>query len=170
MTRRRWLIAFAVLVAVTAASYALITYVRRQRTVADAVGMYGTAARARLRPFFTRAHVAYPPRRIALLVFKRERRLVVWARDDKSGWRFIRDYAVLAASGRGGPKLRHPRAERPPRRGAAGRAGNAAVDPAALAVDRRRAARVPDRVGVEQRDGRCWPIEDVSEELTRSRT
>ena len=106
MTRRRLLIAAAVLVAVTAASYALITYVRRQPTVADAVAIYGVAARARLRPFFTRAHVAYPPRRIALLVFKRERRLVVWARDDKSGWRFIRDYAVLAASGRSGPKLR----------------------------------------------------------------
>src|SRR5205814_9302535 len=30
----------------------------------------------------------------------------VWARDDRSGWRFIRDYAVLAASGRSGPKLR----------------------------------------------------------------
>ena len=106
MTRRRLLIAVAALVAVTAASYALITYVRRQRTVADAVALYGAAARARLRPFFTRAHVAYPPRRIALLVFKRERRLVVWARDDRSGWRFIRDYAVLAASGRSGPKLR----------------------------------------------------------------
>jgi len=106
MTRRRLLIAGAVLVAVTAVSYALITYVRRQRTVADAVAIYGVAARARLQPFFTRAHVAYPPRRIALLVFKRERRLVVWARDDKSGWRFIRDYAVLAASGRSGPKLR----------------------------------------------------------------
>ena len=106
MTRRRLLIAVAVLVAVTAASYALITYVRRQRTVADAVAIYGVASRARLQPFFTRAHVAYPPRRLALLVFKRERRLVVWARDDKSGWRFIRDYAVLAASGRSGPKLR----------------------------------------------------------------
>ena len=78
----------------------------RQRTVADAVAQYGDAARARLRPYFTRAHVAYPPRRIALLVFKRERRLVVWARDDRSGWRFIRDYAVLAASGRSGPKQR----------------------------------------------------------------
>jgi hypothetical protein len=58
MMRRRLLIAVAVLVAVTAVSYALITYVRRQRTVADAVAIYGVAARARLLPFFTRAHVA----------------------------------------------------------------------------------------------------------------
>jgi len=106
MNRRRLLIALVVLAVAVAASYALVTYVRRQRTVADAVAMYGNAARARLRPFCVRAHVAYTPRRIALLVFKRERRLVLWARDDRSGWRFIRDYAVLAASGRSGPKLR----------------------------------------------------------------
>lgn len=106
MNRRRWLIALAVLAVVTAASYAILTYARRERTVADAVAIYGDAARARLKPFFTRAHVAYPPRRIAFLIFKKERRLVVWARDDKAGWRFIRDYAVLAASGRSGPKQR----------------------------------------------------------------
>ena len=106
MNRRRWLVALIVLAAVAAASYALITYVRRQRTVADVVAIYGPTARARLQPFFTRAHVLYPPRRLAILVFKREKRLVVWARDDRSGWRFIRDYAILAASGRSGPKLR----------------------------------------------------------------
>src|SRR4029078_2535226 len=104
MTRPRWLIALAVLVVVTAASYAVRTYIaRRERTVADAVAIYGDAARARLKPFFVRARVSYPPRRIAFLVFKKERRLVVWARDDKSGWRFIRAYAVLAASGGRGP-------------------------------------------------------------------
>lgn len=107
MKRRGLWIAILTLAVAAAASYALITYVvRRQRTVADAVAQYGVAARARLHPFFARAHVAYPPRRIALLVFKRERRLVLWARDDHSGWRFIRDYAVLAASGGSGPKLR----------------------------------------------------------------
>jgi len=106
MNRRRLVLGIAALIVVTVASYALITYVRRGRTVADAVRIYGIAARARLQPYFTRAHVHYPPRRLALLVFKKERRLVVWARDDKSGWRFIRDYAVLAASGRSGPKVR----------------------------------------------------------------
>jgi hypothetical protein len=106
MNRRRWLVALVVLAVATAASYAVLTYVRRQRTVADAVALYGPAARTRLQPYFKKAHVLYPPRRLAFLVFKKERRLAVWARDDKSGWRFIRDYAVLAASGRSGPKLR----------------------------------------------------------------
>jgi len=106
MNRRRLLIGIAALIVITAASYALITYVRRARTVADAVRIYGVAARARLQPYFGHAHVKYPPRRIAFLVFKKEKRLALWARDDQSGWRYIRDYAVLAASGRSGPKLR----------------------------------------------------------------
>jgi Flp pilus assembly protein CpaB len=46
MNRRRLLIAIVVLAVAVAASYALVTYVRRQRTVADAVAIYGTAARA----------------------------------------------------------------------------------------------------------------------------
>jgi hypothetical protein len=106
MNRRRWLLALAALVVIAAASYAVRTYVRRERTVADALAIFGPQARERLQPYFKRAHVLYPPRRLAFLVFKKERRLAVWARDDKSGWRFIRDYAVLAASGRSGPKLR----------------------------------------------------------------
>ena len=40
-----------------------------------------------------------------MLVFKRERRVEVWARSG-SAWRFVRDYPVLAASGHAGPKLR----------------------------------------------------------------
>src|ERR1043166_9561229 len=106
MNRRRWLFALLALVVIAAASYAVLTYVRRERTVADALAIFGPQARQRLQPYFNRAHVLYPPRRLAFLVFKKERRLAVWARDDKSGWRFIRDYAVLAASGRSGPKLR----------------------------------------------------------------
>ena len=76
-----------------------------ERTVADAVAQYGPAARARLAPHFARAKVTWPPKQLALLVFKREKRLAVWAKND-GAWKFIRDYPVLAASGHGGPKLR----------------------------------------------------------------
>ncbi len=77
------------------------------RTVADVVKRYGPAAHNRLGPHFTRAGVAYPPKQIALLVFKKERRLSLWARSATNGpWRFIRHYPVLAASGHAGPKLR----------------------------------------------------------------
>lgn len=75
------------------------------RTVADVIAKYGQAAEGRLRPFFNRAGVTWPPKEIAILVFKEERRLTLWARSD-ARWRFIRSYPVLAASGQSGPKLR----------------------------------------------------------------
>jgi hypothetical protein len=86
--------------------YPLLLRVTGPRTVADVLARFGPDARARLRPHFTRARVAYPPKDIAMLVFKRERRLALWARNDGGPWRFIRDYPILAASGHAGPKLR----------------------------------------------------------------
>lgn len=83
----------------------LLLRVRGPRSIADVVARYGPDARARLAPHFRRAGVSYPPREIALLVFKRENRLALWAREGAE-WRFIRDYTVLAASGHAGPKLR----------------------------------------------------------------
>jgi len=49
--------------------------------------------------------VGYPPVRAALLAFKQERALELWA-DDGDGWRYIRFYPILGASGGPGPKLR----------------------------------------------------------------
>lgn len=85
--------------------FPLLLQMRGPRTVADVVARYGPAARTRLRPHFTRAGVAYPPKEIAILVFKRERRVAIWARNS-GAWRFVRNYEVLAASGHAGPKLR----------------------------------------------------------------
>jgi len=83
----------------------LLMRITGERTVADVLAKIGPAARAQLRPSFAHAGVAYPPRELALLVFKRERRVAVWARD-AGAWRFIRAYPVFAASGHAGPKLR----------------------------------------------------------------
>ena len=85
--------------------YPLVLQVRGPRTVADVVALYGPEARARMRPHFARAGVAYPPKEIAILVFKRERRVAIWARGN-GPWKFVRDYPVFAASGHAGPKLR----------------------------------------------------------------
>ncbi|HWS70884.1 MAG TPA: L,D-transpeptidase family protein [Thermoanaerobaculia bacterium] len=74
-------------------------------TLADALRRYGAGARTRMRPYIQRAGIAYPPKRLALLVFKRERRLSIWA-EDRGWWRFLRAYPILAASGDAGPKLR----------------------------------------------------------------
>ena len=85
--------------------YPLYLQIVQPRTVADVLAKYGPEARKRLEPHFRRAGVAYPPKDIAFLVFKKERRLALWARSG-GDWRFIRDYPILAASGHAGPKLR----------------------------------------------------------------
>jgi len=77
-----------------------------RRTLANALATCGPAAEARLRPAFEGAGVAYPPAEVALVAFKEERRLEVWARPGDGPWRFVRAYPILGASGHAGPKLR----------------------------------------------------------------
>lgn len=76
-----------------------------RRTVGDIMRDFGPAAVQQLRPFFDRAGIAYPPAEVALLAFKRERRVELWARNGAE-FRFIRDYHIKGASGNSGPKLR----------------------------------------------------------------
>lgn len=115
--RRRPIAAVIVLLAAVAAATFVVQrravpprVESRPRTVADVLARYGPEARARLKPHFRRAGVAYPPKEIALLAFKRERRLALWARgaagSQHAEWRFIRAYRIQAASGHAGPKLR----------------------------------------------------------------
>lgn len=60
---------------------------------------------ARLKPYFDKASVSYPPKQVALLTFKKERVMELWARDKTSNWRHIRRYPLTAFSGDVGPKL-----------------------------------------------------------------
>jgi hypothetical protein len=76
------------------------------KTIQDRVKEYGAPARARTKPFFQKAGVPYPPRKVVLLGLKAERILQVYASDETNGYRFVRSYPILAASGGPGPKLR----------------------------------------------------------------
>lgn len=76
-----------------------------KKTVAQRLAQYGPAARARLAPYFKRGGVTYPPSRVTLVGLKDQRHLEVYARS-QGGWRFIRSYDIVAASGKPGPKLR----------------------------------------------------------------
>jgi hypothetical protein len=58
-----------------------------------------------LRERFELAGVDYPPQRIQLIAFKQNRRLELWAYQENR-WHYVHDYAVFAASGEMGPKLR----------------------------------------------------------------
>jgi hypothetical protein len=76
------------------------------KTVADRLGEFGPAARARWSPHFSRAAASYPPARVTLVGLKAEKRLDVYAAGADGVIRFVRSYPILAASGDAGPKLR----------------------------------------------------------------
>lgn len=78
----------------------------KKRTVRDVVRTIGPRAEKRLKPYFRRAGVPYPPARVVFLGLKQEKRLELWARGRRGGYRFVRSYPILAASGGAGPKLR----------------------------------------------------------------
>jgi hypothetical protein len=75
------------------------------RSVESVVEAIGPRVRAAWEPHFVAAGLAYPPAELALLGFKRERRLEVWGRTD-GPWKRIDALPIVAASGIEGPKLR----------------------------------------------------------------
>jgi hypothetical protein len=75
------------------------------RTIEQVLRAVGPAVERRIRPTFQRAGVAWPPRNLALLAFKSERRLEVYASHAEEP-RFVSAYPITAASGISGPKLR----------------------------------------------------------------
>lgn len=77
---------------------------RQYQSMGTAVTKYEHYAHENLQPSFRRAGVPYPPKQIALLAYKRSRRLQLWAKHDGS-WRYIKTFPILAASGGPGPKL-----------------------------------------------------------------
>jgi hypothetical protein len=65
----------------------------------------GPARRPGLQSAAATLDLAYPPSALVLVGLKQERILEVWAQGD-SGWKLLRTYPILAASGGAGPKLR----------------------------------------------------------------
>ena len=80
--------------------------IRGIRTVEERVGQYGQRARARLMPHFESIGISYPPHRITIIGLKDEKMMEVWVADESGEWKLLRDYPVLRASGKIGPKLR----------------------------------------------------------------
>jgi len=96
---------FALVLAAILAGGCVTNRAPATKTVAERVQQCGPAAHARLQPHFQRAGITYPPQRIALVGLKSERTLQLYAASG-SGWKFIRAYPILGASGGLGPKLR----------------------------------------------------------------
>lgn len=71
-----------------------------------AITKYGLRTEPELKRFFRQAGVAYPPKNIALLAFKKEEHLQLWAQTKNKTWRHIHTYPLTASSGNLGPKLK----------------------------------------------------------------
>jgi murein L,D-transpeptidase YafK len=56
--------------------------------------------------YFKHAQVEFPPKKLAILVFKQNRRMDVYAQGKNTSWQFIRSYPIYGASGGPGPKLK----------------------------------------------------------------
>lgn len=68
------------------------------------VKKYQAVAQKPLNAYFKQAQINYPPKKIALIALKKERKLELWAKDNK--WSRIHTYPFTTFSGHLGPKLR----------------------------------------------------------------
>lgn len=87
-------------------AHSMAPKVNLDKAIENAVSRYGIPLEPHLKSLFLKAHVAYPPDEIALLAFKKERVVHLWAKDDNKLWRYIHTYPLTAFSGRLGPKLK----------------------------------------------------------------
>lgn len=77
------------------------------KTVEERVKEFGETVKERIKPYFEKAGISYPPQRMTLIGLKEEKILELYASDSAGRpERWIRSYLILAASGHLGPKLR----------------------------------------------------------------
>ncbi|MDP3562389.1 MAG: L,D-transpeptidase family protein [Legionellaceae bacterium] len=86
--------------------HAMASNVHSEKAIDNAIVRYGLQKEPELLTLFAKAHVAYPPQDIALLAFKKEQHIQLWAKDSKNEWRYVHTYPLTAYSGSLGPKLR----------------------------------------------------------------
>lgn len=76
------------------------------RAVDKVVAKYSITKEPLLMAKFLKSGVTYPPKKIALLAFKKEQNIELWAQDSSQSWRYISSYPLTAYSGILGPKLK----------------------------------------------------------------
>jgi len=77
-----------------------------EKSIDKAIIRYGLSKEPDLKKLFDNAGIDYPPVKIALLAFKKERYIELWASDNIHKSKFIHKYPLTAYSGNLGPKLR----------------------------------------------------------------
>lgn len=96
----------SLLLLVMSPSFAMAPKLNWDKAIDNAIYKYGLRTEPELIRFFANSHVAYPPKEIALLAFKKERHMELWAKNENQSWRYIHTYPLTAFSGRLGPKLK----------------------------------------------------------------
>lgn len=97
---------FTILVLICAQIYGMAPKLNWDKAVDNAIKRYGLRMEPELKRWFANEGVSYPPQNIALLAFKQEREIQLWAKDENTSWRYIHTYPMTAYSGRLGPKLK----------------------------------------------------------------
>ena len=103
MKKGLWLTLFMV---IHHGAHAMAHKVDLNQAIEEAIRRYGLKTEPTLVQAFHRAHVEYPPAQIALLAFKKERNMELWAKDKNTQWHYIQSYPLTAFSGHLGPKLK----------------------------------------------------------------
>lgn len=98
--------ALAYLVLFSTELLAMSAHMPANRAIDRAIAKYSPFKEPLLKARFLQAKVAYPPRKIALLAFKQEQNIELWAQDSSHNWRYVKTYPLTAYSGMLGPKLK----------------------------------------------------------------
>ena len=84
----------------------IVQKLRGKASVADRLVQFGPKVQARWQPFFNQKNLAYPPQKLLLVGFKKEKQLQVYASGSTQTWTLLRSFPIQKLSGRPGPKLR----------------------------------------------------------------
>lgn len=89
-----------------AATHSMAPKLDWNKSIEHVIKRYGLPVEPKLKAKFANKGISYPPSDIALLAFKKEQQVQLWAKDEQHSWRMIHEYPLTAYSGRLGPKLR----------------------------------------------------------------
>lgn len=97
---------FLLLILAIPKTFAMAQKISWEKAVDTAILRYGLRTEPELKQQFAKAQVSYPPQEVALLAFKKERKIELWAKNDGIPWQYIKNYPLTAFSGQLGPKLK----------------------------------------------------------------
>lgn len=86
--------------------YSMAPKLNWDQAVDRAIKRYGLRVEPQLKSYFTKKSISYPPREVALLAFKSERKVELWAKNQDQSWKLVHNYPLTGFSGQLGPKLR----------------------------------------------------------------